>query len=166
MSCSISPNDRPGLARASPRYGPWWPWRSRSGASRASGPSGCAAMVGAETAPHYPPPMPFSAPAVSPSLGVTVDAGGATFALYSAHATAVELCLFAAAGDAVETRRVPLARGRTNIWHAAVDGVAPGQLYGYRVHGPWAPQQGHYFNPAKLLLDPYARALSGPVAWH
>jgi isoamylase len=103
---------------------------------------------------------------MSPPLGATVGEVGATFALYSAHATAVELCLFAHPGDAVESRRVPLARDAANVWHATLDGVGPGQLYGYRVHGPWAPSQGHYFNPAKLLLDPYARALTGPVAWH
>jgi len=110
--------------------------------------------------------MPSSAPAASPPLGVTVSEVGATFALYSAHATAVDLCLFATAGDAVESRRVPLVRDATNAWHATVEGIRPGQLYGYRVHGPWAPELGHYFNPVKLLLDPYARALTGPVAWH
>ncbi|HKT61432.1 MAG TPA: glycogen debranching protein GlgX [Gemmatimonadales bacterium] len=107
-----------------------------------------------------------SAPAASPPLGAIVSEAGATFALYSAHATAVELCLFANASDAVETRRVPLLRGEGNLWHATLPGIGPGQLYGYRVQGPWAPALGHYFNPAKLLLDPYARALTGPVAWH
>jgi glycogen operon protein len=110
--------------------------------------------------------MPSSAPAVSPPLGATLSEAGATFALYSAHATAVDLCLFAQADDAVELRRVPLARDASDVWHATLESVGPGQLYGYRVHGPWAPAEGHYFNPAKLLLDPYARALSGPVTWH
>ena len=63
-----------------------------------------------------------------------------------------------------DSARVPLAAGPDSIWHVTVDGVGPGQLYGYRVHGPYAPEQGHRFNPAKLLLDPYARALSGSVA--
>jgi glycogen operon protein len=88
------------------------------------------------------------------------------FALYSAHATAVDLCLFTGAGDAVESRRVALVRDAANVWHGTVERVGTGQLYGYRVHGPWAPELGHYFNPAKLLLDPYARALTGPVTWH
>jgi glycogen operon protein len=110
--------------------------------------------------------MPSTAPAVSPPLGVTVSEAGATFALYSAHATAVDLCLFADAGDAAESGRVPLVRHSANVWQVTLDGIAPGQLYGYRVHGPWSPAQGHYFNPAKLLLDPYARALTGPVTWH
>jgi glycogen operon protein len=95
-----------------------------------------------------------------------VSEAGTTFALYSAHATAVDLCLFARADDAAESRRTPLARDPANVWHATLEGVGPGQLYGYRIYGPWAPAQGHYFNPAKLLLDPYARALSGPVTWH
>jgi glycogen operon protein len=110
--------------------------------------------------------MPSSAPAASPPLGATVSAAGATFALYSAHATAVDLCLFAHAGDAAESRRVPLTRDAANVWHATLEGVGFGQLYGYRVRGPWAPAQGHSFNPAKLLLDPYARAVTGPVHWH
>ena len=61
---------------------------------------------------------------------------------------------------------IPLERDGTNVWRADVRGVEAGQLYGYRVHGPYAPERGHRFNPAKLLIDPYARALSGSVAWH
>jgi isoamylase len=110
--------------------------------------------------------MPSSAPAASPPLGATVSEAGATFALYSAHATAVDLCLFARADDAAESRRVPLTRGGRSVWHATLEGIGPGQLYGYRVQGPWAPGEGHRFNPAKLLLDPYARAVTGPVTWH
>jgi isoamylase len=109
--------------------------------------------------------MPPTAPA-SPPLGATVSEVGATFALYSAHATAVDLCLFAHAADASESRRVPLARDSANVWQATLEHVGLGTLYGYRVHGPWAPAQGQYFNPAKLLLDPYARALTAPVTWH
>src|SRR6185369_17228761 len=110
--------------------------------------------------------MPSSAPIASPPLGATVSAAGTTFALFSVHATAVDLCLFAAAADAAASRCVALTRDAANVWHATLDGVGPGQLYGYRVQGPWAPERGHRFNPAKLLLDPYARALSGPVTWH
>ncbi len=99
-------------------------------------------------------------------LGATWSGDATDFALFSTNATAVELCLFRHAGDVVEARRIPLALGPNGVWRATVDGVGPGQLYGYRVHGPYAPERGHRFNAAKLLLDPYARALSGPVLWH
>jgi isoamylase len=98
-------------------------------------------------------------------LGATWSGDATNFALFSANATAVELCLFRDAEDAAEAERIPLRRGEHGVWHVAVEGVRPGQLYGYRVHGPYAPDRGHRFNPAKLLLDPYARALSGPVSW-
>ncbi len=98
-----------------------------------------------------------------PSLGATVGDLGAEFALYSGHADAVDLCLFDRAGDARESRRVSLARRADGLWHGHVNGVRAGQHYGYRVHGPFAPRDGHRFNPAKLLLDPYARAVSGPT---
>ncbi len=104
-------------------------------------------------------------PGSSP-LGATWTGTGTTFALFSAHATGVELCLFDQATDAVEAERVPLAWGGDGVWHAEVEGAGPGRLYGYRVSGPYVPAHGHQFNPAKLLLDPYARALSGPVLWH
>src|SRR6478752_9660174 len=110
--------------------------------------------------------MPPAGLAASPPLGVTLSGTGAHFALFSAHATAVDLCLFAEPSDATETIRIPLERDGPNVWRADVRGVEAGQLYGYRVHGPYAPERGHRFNPAKLLIDPYARALSGSVAWH
>ena len=106
-----------------------------------------------------------SRPGIPAPLGATPSGAGVNFALFSAHATAVELCLFRDPSDGVETERVPLVAGEGGVWHSAVDGIGPGQLYGYRVHGPYAPERGHRFNPAKLLLDPYARALSGPVTW-
>ena len=87
-------------------------------------------------------------------LGAAWDGDGTNFALASAHATAVELCLFAAPADAVASERVELQRGDGGVWYARLPGVGPGQLYGYRVHGPYAPQLGHRFNPASLLLDP------------
>ena len=98
-------------------------------------------------------------------LGATWSRDATNFAVYSSHATAVELCLFSEARDAPPSERIPLARGDANVWHVAVEGIEPGQLYGYRVDGPFAPARGHRFNPAKLLLDPYARALSGPIEW-
>jgi isoamylase len=98
-------------------------------------------------------------------LGAHWDGGGVNFALYSEHATAVELCLF---GDGLAERdevRLRLPERTDFVWHGYVPDLRPGQLYGYRVHGPYAPRHGHRFNPAKLLIDPYARALAGPVPW-
>ena len=100
------------------------------------------------------------------SWGATPTEAGTRFVLYSAHATAVELCLFADAAGGVETGRIPLAAGPDGVWQVEVPGVGPGALYGYRVHGPYAPEEGHRFNPAKLLVDPWARALTGSVRWH
>jgi isoamylase len=98
-------------------------------------------------------------------LGAHWDGEGANFALSSEHATAVELCLFEGPDDNREVVRVPLRERTGAIWHAYLPDVQPGQLYAYRVHGPWAPTEGHRFNPAKLLLDPYARAISGSIRW-
>jgi len=104
-------------------------------------------------------------PGVPYPLGATWDGEGVNFALFSENATAVDLCLFAAAGDARETHRVALRERDGFVWHAYLPDLRPGQLYGYRVHGPWNPEEGHRFNPAKLLIDPYARALSGSIRW-
>ena len=98
-------------------------------------------------------------------LGATVDDGGVNFALFSAHATGVELCLFDAQGE-VEIQRIPLTEQTQQIWHLYVHGLSAGQLYGYRVYGPYEPQLGHRFNPHKLLLDPYARQLVGRYHHH
>ena len=89
-------------------------------------------------------------------LGATWDGAGVNFALYSEHAERVELCLFDAAGRR-EVERVALAERTSFVWHAYLPHARPGQRYGYRVHGPHAPELGHRFNPLKLLLDPYAR---------
>ncbi len=106
----------------------------------------------------------FSDGAPAP-LGAVWDGKGVNFALFSQHATAVELCLFEQAGER-ESLRIAM-RGRTdNVWHIYVEGLTPGQLYGYRVHGPYDPNRGHRFNPHKLLIDPYARLLSGKLRWH
>jgi isoamylase len=98
-------------------------------------------------------------------LGASFDGKGVNFALFSAHATKVELCLFDAQGRR-ETDRVALPRRTDQVWHVYVAGLAPGQLYGYRVHGPYDPRHGHRFNPHKLLIDPYARQLFGRIRWH
>jgi len=97
-------------------------------------------------------------------LGATWEGEGTNFALFSRHATRVELCLFAQPEDSAESARVELQRTE-DIWHTYLPDVHPGQAYGYRVHGPHTPAQGHRFNPAKLLLDPYARAISGSMRW-
>src|ERR1700730_10131412 len=89
--------------------------------------------------------------------GATWDGQGVNFALFSAHATKVELCLFDDAGKE-ELQRLPLPEFTDEIWHGYVPGLRPGSVYGFRVHGPYAPEEGHRFNPNKLLLDPYARS--------
>lgn len=98
-------------------------------------------------------------------LGATWDGSGTNFALFSAHAEKVELCLFDADG-VTETARLALPEFTHEVWHGYLPDVRPGQLYGYRVHGPYEPDAGHRFNPNKLLLDPYAKALSGELKWH
>ena len=94
------------------------------------------------------------------TLGATLEAAGVNFCLAAPHAHAVELCLFDSAGR-VETQRLWMPHQRDGIWHGFLPGAEAGLVYGWRVHGPWAPQQGHRFNPAKLMLDPYAREVVG-----
>ncbi len=99
-------------------------------------------------------------------LGATRDADGSVnFAVFSAHADAVELCLFDADGRA-ETARLRLPGRTGDIWHGRLPTAPPGLVYGLRAHGPWRPESGHRFNPAKLLLDPYAREIVGGFDWH
>src|ERR1044071_5576475 len=98
-------------------------------------------------------------------LGATWDGAGVNFALFSEHATAVELCLFDAEDPARETARIPLTERTDLVWHAYLPEARPGQLYGYRVSGPFEPQAGHRFNPHKLLIDPYTKAIASTVAW-
>ncbi len=97
-------------------------------------------------------------------LGATFDGDGVNFAVFSAHAEAVTLCLFDERGT--ETDRLPLPDRDGDIWYGRVPGLTPGQHYGLRAEGPFAPRDGHRFNPAKLLVDPYARRLSGHPLWH
>jgi isoamylase len=98
-------------------------------------------------------------------LGVTWDGRGVNVAVFSEVAEAVELCLFGDGADADEEVRVPLVDRTGYVWHAFLPGVGPGQRYGFRVHGPWDPARGHRCNPAKLLIDPYARAVEGDIRW-
>jgi glycogen operon protein len=96
-------------------------------------------------------------------LGANWNGDGTNFAIFSAHAERVELCLFDEGGN--EVQRLTLPEYTDEVWHGFVPGVGPGQLYGYRVHGPYDPAHGHRFNPNKLLLDPYARELRGDIDW-
>ncbi|HOG28303.1 MAG TPA: glycogen debranching protein GlgX, partial [Vicinamibacterales bacterium] len=99
-------------------------------------------------------------------LGATWDGLGVNVALFSEHATGVDICLFDTASDARETHRIPLSERTDFVWHAYLPDVRPGQLYGFRVHGPYAPEAGHRFNPAKVVLDPYARAIGRRLRWN
>ena len=97
-------------------------------------------------------------------LGATWDGEGVNFALFSEHAERVELCLFDAAGRR-EIHRQAVREHTDQVWHCYLPEARPGQLYGYRVHGPYRPEEGHRFNPHKLLLDPYAKSLVGGLRW-
>lgn len=105
-------------------------------------------------------------PGKSYPLGATYDGKGANFALFSENAESVELCLFEAdSGGDRETARIRLSEQTDLVWHCYLSAIEPGQLYGYRVHGPYAPAEGHRFNSNKLLIDPYAKALAGKERW-
>ena len=105
----------------------------------------------------------LSAGAPAP-LGATWDGRGTNFALFSANATRVELCLFDSQGRR-ELERIALPEQTEDVWHGYLSDVVPGQLYGYRVHGPYEPERGFRFNPHKLLVDPYAKRLAGRITW-
>ena len=98
-------------------------------------------------------------------IGATWTGDGVNFAIFSEHATAVELCLFDNADAPKEIARVPLREQTEQIWHAFLPEIRPGQLYGYRVHGPYEPERGLRFNESKLLLDPYAKSIVGQIKW-
>jgi isoamylase len=110
---------------------------------------------------------PHNAPDVWPGkaypMGATYDGSGTNFAVFSAVAEKVELCLFDAGG---RERRVELPEVDGLVWHGFLPVVEPGQLYGYRVYGPYLPAHGHRCNPSKLLLDPYAKAIAGRFEWN
>lgn len=98
-------------------------------------------------------------------LGATWDGAGTNFALFSAHAERVELCLFDTPQAERETERITLPEYTDEVWHGYFPDIQPDQIYGFRVYGPHAPSQGHRFNPNKLVLDPYAKALARNVLW-
>ena len=95
-------------------------------------------------------------------MGATYDGRGTNFAVFSEHATAVDVCLF---DDSGAETRIPLSEITAFVWHGYLPGIAPGQRYGYRVDGPFDPSSGHRFNRNKLLIDPYAKSIEGDVSW-
>ena len=99
-------------------------------------------------------------------LGATWDGKGVNFALYSENATDVDLCLFNSTEDKTESERIRIVEVSHHVWHIYLPDVKPGQLYGYRVYGPYEPENGHRFNPNKLLIDPYAKSIAGNIQWH
>ncbi len=105
-------------------------------------------------------------PGAPAPLGASWDGEGTNFAVFSEHAARVELCLFDNPEAPQESERIELHERTGDVWHGYLPDARPGQAYGYRVHGPHAPDQGHRFNPSKLLLDPYAKAISGTIGWN
>ncbi len=104
-------------------------------------------------------------PGRSYPLGATYDGAGVNFAIFSEHATKVELCLFDTPESVKESHRVVLPEQTDMVWHGYLPDAEPGQLYGYRIHGPYDPGAGHRFNPLKVVLDPYAKAIGRDVTW-
>src|SRR5689334_7975077 len=96
--------------------------------------------------------------------GATWDGTGVNFAIYSENATRVELCLFDELGSPT-SQTIDLHECTGFVWHCYIPGLSIGQLYGYRIHGPYEPEKGLRFNPAKLVIDPYAKAIAGVVNW-
>ncbi|MRX46339.1 glycogen debranching protein GlgX [Pedobacter puniceum] len=99
-------------------------------------------------------------------LGATWDGKGVNFTLYADNATGVDLCLFNTTKDETESVKIRIKERTHQIWHCYVPDIEPGQLYGFRVYGPYEPENGHRFNPHKLLIDPYAKAIAGTLQWH
>jgi isoamylase len=98
-------------------------------------------------------------------LGATWTGVGVNFALFSEHATKVELCLFDSPDAPKETTRLVLPEHTDMVWHAFLPDARPNQLYGYRVHGPYDPAAGHRFNPNKVVMDPYAKSVARSITW-
>ncbi len=98
-------------------------------------------------------------------LGATWDGRGVNFAIYSEHATKVELCIFDSADTTRESARITLPENTDLVWHGFFPDLTPGQLYGYRVHGPYEPENGHRFNANKIVLDPYAKSIGRNLRW-
>lgn len=98
-------------------------------------------------------------------LGATYNGKGINFALFSENATGVELCLFDSVDQDDESTKIKIEEVTHHIWHVFVPDLKPGQLYAYRVLGPYEPEKGHRFNPSKLLTDPYSKAIAGNIQW-
>jgi len=98
-------------------------------------------------------------------LGATWDGMGVNFALFSENATKVELCLFDSVNAQSESQRIELPETDEEVWHVYLPDLRPGQLYGYRVHGPYQPQRGHRFNAHKIVFDPYAKSIGRDLRW-
>src|ERR1041385_1475670 len=96
--------------------------------------------------------------------GATWDGQGVNFALFSEQGTGVELCLFDSPDQTDQSQLIRVTERTDQVWHVYLPDARPGQLYGYRVHGPYAPEQGHRLNPHKLLIDPYAKAIAGKIS--
>jgi isoamylase len=99
-------------------------------------------------------------------LGATWDGAGVNFAIFSEHASRVELCLFHSIADSHEFIRIPLPEHTDQIWHCYMPDLLPGQLYGYRFYGPYQPERGHRFNPNKIVLEPYTKAIARTIQWN
>ncbi|MBV8329192.1 MAG: glycogen debranching enzyme GlgX, partial [Verrucomicrobia bacterium] len=98
-------------------------------------------------------------------LGATWAAEGVNFAIYSENCTGVDLCLFEGPDSEHEAVRVRMTECTDSVWHLFLPDIRPGQLYGYRVYGPYEPQNGNRFNASKILIDPYAKAIAGKISW-
>ncbi|OAI58088.1 glycogen debranching enzyme [Verrucomicrobiaceae bacterium SCGC AG-212-N21] len=109
-----------------------------------------------------PAPVPF---AEDTALGATLKPDGVQFSVHAPDAEAVHLCLFKSSDHTRETSRLPMVRDENGVWHFFVPGLPPGAFYGFRAEGAWDPAKGQWFNPNKLLLDPYAKAVHGTAAW-
>ena len=123
------------------------------------------ALITQATLPNSRPTKLTVFPGNPYPLGATWDGECVNFALYADNATSVELCLFSTTADEVESFKIKLVERTHHVWHAYFPDLRPGQLYGYRVHGTYDPQNGHRFNPSKLLIDPYAKAIAGTIDW-
>ena len=130
-------------------------WDCRAGADTTS-PAASAAFSAPATAVSIRPGEPFP-------LGAAWDGRGTNFAVFSEVADAVDLCLF---DDGGHETRIRLPERTAFCWHGYLSGIGPGQRYGFRVHGPWNPAEGQRCNPAKLLIDPYAKSISGDIEWN
>ncbi|MEZ5399118.1 MAG: glycogen debranching protein GlgX [Bryobacteraceae bacterium] len=117
------------------------------------------------SAPTVHPFVPKVRPGSPYPLGATWDGAGVNFAIFSENATRVELCLFDSPASTRESVRVSLPEQTDMVWHGYVPGLVPGQLYGYRIHGPWDPLRGHRFNPNKVAFDPYCKAVGRTIRW-